>query len=208
MTRLKAGRRHTAAENGSLEVIRADLQRMNGDQSFVSALRAIRSPSFRHLVYLRFAQQFALPHPAGIAARVLLNASRRAHGFRIPIRTRIGKGLYIGHPGTIVINAAATLGDNCNITHNITIGQTNRGSRQGSPRMGNSVWIGTGAVIVGGIVIGDNVLIAPNAFVNFDVPSDSLVLGNPGVIHQKTPDVVSGYIQNPIGGTTSSSPTN
>ena len=44
------------------------------------------------------------------------------------------------------------------------------------------VWMGTGSVIVGNITINDNVLIAPNSYVNFDVPSHSLVMGNPAKI--------------------------
>ena len=59
------------------------------------------------------------------------------------------------------------IGDNCSITHNVTIVKTNRVSKKGCPVIGNEVWIGAGAVIVGKIIIGSNVLIAPNAFVNF-----------------------------------------
>ena len=61
----------------------------------------------------------------------------------------------------------------------------NRGKRKGTPKIGNRVWIGTGSVIVGKITIGDDVLIAPNAYVNCDVPSHSVVLGNPCIIRHK-----------------------
>lgn len=56
------------------------------------------------------------------------------------------------------------------------------GVKKGVPTIGNDVWIGPNAVVVGGITIGDNVLIAANSFVNFDVPPDSIVIGNPGKI--------------------------
>ena len=52
-------------------------------------------------------------------------------------------------------------------------------------------------MIVGGIHIGDDVMIAPNAFVNFDVPSHSVVLGNPGTVHHRD-NATEGYINNPI----------
>ena len=52
----------------------------------------------------------------------------------------------------------------------------------GVPVIGDNVQIGINATIIGGICIGDDVLIAPNAFVNFDVPSHSIVIGNPGII--------------------------
>ena len=48
-------------------------------------------------------------------------------------------------------------------------------------------------MIVGGITIGDDVLIAPNAFVNFDVPSHSVVVGNPAVVHPRE-NATEGYI--------------
>ena len=46
------------------------------------------------------------------------------------------------------------------------------------PTIGNDVWIGVNATIVGKVSIGDDVLIAPNAFVNCDIPSHSVVFGN------------------------------
>ena len=55
--------------------------------------------------------------------------------------------------------------------------------KNGCPVISDEVWIGANSVIVGKIKIGKNVLIAPNAYVNFDVPENSIVIGNPGVIH-------------------------
>jgi serine O-acetyltransferase len=57
------------------------------------------------------------------------------------------------------------------------------------------VWIGTGAVLVGNIQVGPNVMIAPNAFVNFDVPPHSIVIGNPGKIISKQ-NPTKNYINN------------
>ena len=55
------------------------------------------------------------------------------------------------------------------------------------------MWIGAGAVVVGKIMIGDDVLIAPNSFVNCDVPSHSIVLGNPCKIVYRE-NATEGYI--------------
>ena len=57
----------------------------------------------------------------------------------------------------------------------------------------NKVWIGTNSIVVGAIHIGNNVLIAPGAYVNFDVPDNSIVLGNPGTIISKQ-DATDSYI--------------
>ncbi len=91
----------------------------------------------------------------------------------------IGAGLYIGHPFGININESAIIGENCNIHKGVTIGQENRGKRKGSPIIGNNVWIGVNATVVGKVHIGDDVLIAPNSYVNCDIPSHSVVFGNP-----------------------------
>ncbi|MGL5426698.1 MAG: hypothetical protein ACRDAS_02180, partial [Cetobacterium sp.] len=74
-------------------------------------------------------------------------------GFQISLKTKIGKGLNINHRGTIVINPFAELGDNINLHPGINIGQENRGKRKGAPKIGNKVWIGTNACIVGKIII-------------------------------------------------------
>ena len=97
----------------------------------------------------------------------------------------IGKGLLIGHWGRIVMNGDAKFGDEIMLTHNITIGRDIRGKRAGTPTFGNKVCIRANSTIVGNITIGDDVLIAPNTFVNFDVPSHSVVIGNPATIHHK-----------------------
>ena len=89
----------------------------------------------------------------------------------------IGGGLYLGHPHCITINPSARIGQNVNIHKGVTIGQENRGARKGVPTIGNNVWIGINATIVGNIIIGDDVLIAPNTYVNCNIPSHCVVLG-------------------------------
>jgi serine O-acetyltransferase len=92
-----------------------------------------------------------------------------------------------------VINAKAVIGNHCNVAHNVTIGQANRGRLKGYPTIGNRVWMGTGCTIVGNIQIGDDVLIAPNSYVNVDVPANSLVIGNPcRIVPKENP--TEGYI--------------
>ena len=97
----------------------------------------------------------------------------------------IGPGLYLGHAYCITINKNAVIGKNCNIHKGVTIGRENRGRRKGTPTIGNNVWIGVNATIVGKITIGDDVLIAPNSYVNCDVPSHSIAFGNPCIIKYK-----------------------
>jgi serine O-acetyltransferase len=164
------------------DYLRADLYRYNGAKAtcyFLKALSPSLPPAFRYTYLLRHASVFPKNSIRGILYRILLRHYSYKYGFQIQPNTKIGKGLYIGHWGPVVINGKAELGDNCTLAHIVSIGQTNRGKRSGCPKIGNKVWIGIGAVVVGKIVIGDNVMIAPNAYVNFDVPSGSIVIGNP-----------------------------
>lgn len=97
----------------------------------------------------------------------------------------IPQGLIIGHPGPVIINGQATFDGNLFLTHGVTIGRDIRGKRAGAPHFGKNVCIRCNSTVVGGINIGDDVLIAPNTFVNFDVPSHSIVIGNPATIHHR-----------------------
>ena len=108
-----------------------------------------------------------------------------SRGIEIVFNGNIGKGLVLGHGWGITVNSQAILGDECVLFKGCTIGSIRSGKRKGVPRLGNHVVVGCNAFVCGGITIGDDVLIAANAFVDFDVPSNSLVIGNPGVIHAK-----------------------
>lgn len=103
--------------------------------------------------------------------------------------------MFIGHPYGITINPEARVGEHCNLAKGVTIGQENRGDRKGVPTIGNCVWIGVNATVVGSISVGDDVLIAPNSYVNCDIPSHSIVIGNPCRIIAKD-HATEAYINN------------
>lgn len=128
---------------------------------------------------------------------ICLRLSSFIYKCEIPAKAKIGPGLYIGHPFCITINPKVTIGKNCNIHKGVTIGQENHGPRKGAPSIGDGVWIGVNVTIVGNIIIGDDVLIAPNSYVNCDVPSHSIVFGNPCIIKHKE-NATEGYINNRI----------
>lgn len=117
------------------------------------------------------------------------------NGLEFSYKTKIGKGLYIGHPYNITINSSVIIGDNCNIHKGVVLGQENRGKRKGTPVIGNCVWIGINSAVVGNVNIGNDVLIAPNSYVNCDVPDHSIVFGNPCIIKHKD-DATRDYINN------------
>ena len=129
--------------------------------------------------------------------KLMLRITRFAYKCEISTSSRIGAGLYIGHPYCITINPAVTIGRNCNIHKGVTIGQENRGRRKGVPVIGDKVWMGVNSTIVGKITVGDDVLIAPNTYVNCDIPSHSVVFGNPCIIKPRE-NATEGYINNTI----------
>lgn len=155
------------------------------------------NPNLHFIYLLRKCQQSKKKSLNGLFWRWVLRHHQIKYGYQIYPETQIGEGLYLGHWGALVINPKAIIGKNCNIAQGVTIGQQNRGKNEGFPTIGDEVWIGPNAVIVGGISIGNNVLIAPNAYVNASVPDNSVVVGNPAKVYPN-PNATSGYINNKI----------
>lgn len=164
--------------------IQADLFRYTGKQHSIGLLLKcfFAHPGFRFTVILRMCQRYPRFHPIGCLCRVYFYRLKIKFGLQIPFTSKIGKGLFIGHFGNIVVNQGAEIGTNCNIAQGVTIGFVNRGERRGCPKIGNRVWIGANSVVVGNIKVGDDVLIAPLSFVNFDVANNAVVAGNPAKI--------------------------
>lgn len=94
-------------------------------------------------------------------------------------RASIGEGLYIGHVGGVIISPHAVIGRNCDISHRVTIGSAAMG-REGAPVLGDNVYVGTGATLVGQIRIGSGAKIAANTLVIDDVPEGATMMGVPG----------------------------
>ncbi len=155
------------------------------------------SPNLHFIYLLRTTQKYPKTTFLGKVWRLILRHYQIKYGFQIYPETQIGAGFYLGHWGALVINPKTIIGENCNIAQGVTIAQANRGKNEGVPQIGNEVWIGPNAVIVGNITIGDNVLIAPNAYVNFDVPANAVVVGNPATFTLNE-NATAGYINNKI----------
>ena len=170
------------------ETIRADVyryRRLATRRAFLSAY--IHEPGFRFTYYLRKVAFYgkrkrSLWIFAYAYNRILLHHYRFKYGFDISPTTSIGPGLFIGHFGGVVISPHAVLGSNINIAQGVTIGAASRGPRTGAPNLEDRVWVGANAIIVGKISVGHDALIAPGAYVNFDVPSMAVVMGNPGKV--------------------------
>lgn len=152
----------------------------------------LQNHSLRFIYYLR--QKEASKNKIKlILLSIVLHKMKLKYGLEFYDSKNIGGGLYIAHAFNIGINPATIIGKNFNIHKGATIGQENRGKRKGTPIIGDRVWVGMNATIAGNIRIGNNVLIAPNSFVNFDVPDNSIVIGSSAKIIPKS-DATDGYM--------------
>ena len=167
------------------DIIRADLFRYGGLVGKKGFLKGLMFPGFRYLVIYRIAKKYKSNKFIYFFFRLLKRRFKIKYGFEVSFDAQIGEGFYFAcHSGHVIIGPIK-IGKYCNINHAVTIGRTYKNGKIGRPSIGDYVWIGTGAVIVGEIKIGKNVLVAPNSFVNFNIPDNSLVIGNPAKIYPK-----------------------
>jgi serine O-acetyltransferase len=101
-------------------------------------------------------------------------------GIRLHREVTIGKNFHLIHSGNIHIHPSCIIGDNCGIQHDVTLG--NNMERRGAPVLGNNVYIGVGAKILGPVTIGDGARIAANSLVVSDVPPGATAIGVPARI--------------------------
>ena len=122
--------------------------------------------------YLRANHIPILPRFFSCLIFVLFNSS-------IPLTAQIGQGTRCSHRGiAVVIHRNAKIGNDCVIGAQVVIGGGGKG-KPGAPVIGNKVYIGVGAKVIGDVNIGDNVVIGANAVVNCDIPSGATVGGIP-----------------------------
>jgi serine O-acetyltransferase len=181
------------------DLLKADLYRYSADLGYKEIKKNLRNPGFHFTLFFRLSFSLSRYSVLGRYARMQYRKLSFKYGYQIPRGTKIGGGMRISHYGPLLINSKTVIGKNCYLSHNITIGETKRGHLKGSPTFGDKVWIGPGAVIVGKITVGDNVLIAPNCYLNTDVPSNAVAMGNPAKIILKE-DATDDYITNIYNG--------
>lgn len=173
-----------------------DLYRYYGDKGESFLRRLIRPTELKYIALFRKTEACHFK-PMKMFLVLMLKLMSDRTRIQIPARTKIGEGFYIGHTGRVIINPEAVLGRNMNVSTGVVIGAENRGKRAGAPVFEGDCWIGANAVIVGNVHIGRDVMIAPLAFVNFDVPDHSIVVGNPAKIISRE-NATEGYIDNRV----------
>jgi serine O-acetyltransferase len=149
-----------ARDVGSLEILAA-----------WPGVHALLAHRFAHALYC-----------AGVplAPRMIATLSRALTGIEIHPAARIGEGLFIDHGMGVVVGETAEIGDDVTLYQGVTLGGTGFATGKRHPTVEDNVTIGSGAKLLGPIVVGHGAKIGANSVVIHDVPPNSTVVGNPG----------------------------
>ncbi|MDB6140378.1 MAG: transferase hexapeptide repeat containing protein [Verrucomicrobiaceae bacterium] len=164
--------------------IKADLYRYEAGLSWRHWMHAWRfEPGFRLTFLMRLCRYTRLRPwlrwTFYFPLRLWFNRlSMKLKVFMDPLAT-IGPGLYLGHPFMIVINWRVKIGKDCSIGHEVTLGSNGRGDLKGCPQVGDRVYIGPGAKVIGHLTLNDDAAIGANAVVTHDVPANGVAVGIP-----------------------------
>lgn len=154
------------------------------DPAITSTFEVFLYPCFKALIYYKISHYFYVKKHFWLA-RFFSEKAKRKTGIEIHPGAKIGKGLFIDHGTGVVIGETAEIGNNVTMFHGVTLGGTGKEKGKRHPTVGNNVFIGSGAKLLGNIKIGDNVKIGANAVVLKDAPPNVTVVGVPGVIKNK-----------------------
>ena len=154
---------------------------MEKDPSISKPFEVLLCPSFKALIYYKMSHYF-YKHKHLILARYISEKAKRKTGIEIHPGATIGKRLFIDHGTGVVIGETAIVGNDVTLFHGVTLGGTGKEKGKRHPTIGNNVFIGSGAKVLGNIIIGNNVKIGANAVILKDVPSNVTIVGVPGKI--------------------------
>ncbi|MBI2216468.1 MAG: hypothetical protein HYU51_04145 [Candidatus Rokubacteria bacterium] len=164
-----------------LDTVRADTARLTESEPTLSDKIgvALLHPGLHAVLCYRLAH-WLYGHRLRLAAAVLSYLGSVLTGAQISPRASIGKGLVIYHPQGVVIGAGAVLGEHCTLVHGAVIGQLYGGGDR--PSIGDRLFAGTGAKILGRVTIGHDVRVGANSVVITSIPDGASIAGNPARI--------------------------
>jgi len=162
-----------------MSVIIEDIKAIYRNDPAAKNIEFLLYPGFQAIFCHRFIHwlwKIGLP----FIPRVLSQISRFLTGLEIHPGATIGKGFFVDHGSGVVIGETTEIGENCVMFHNVTLGGTGKHEGKRHPTIGSNVLIGTGAILLGPITVGDNVKIGANSYIFMhDVPSNTTVAGVP-----------------------------
>lgn len=151
------------------------------DPSIKNSLEVFLYPSFWAILYYKISHYFYKKNHFFIA-RLVSERAKKKTGIEIHPGAVIGKNLFIDHGYGVVIGETAVIGNNVLIYHGVTLGGTGKDKGKRHPTVKDNVMIGTGAKILGPVVIGKNCKIGAGAVVINDIPKNSTAVGVPAKV--------------------------
>jgi len=159
---------------------------INRDPAAKSKLSVILTyPGVKAVFFHRIANFFSVAK-LDLLARIISQFSRFLTGIEIHPKAKIGKNLFIDHGMGVVIGETSEIGDNVTIYHMVTLGgispsvdSNDQRNVKRHPTLKNNVVVGSGAQVLGPVIVGENAKIGANAVVTKDVPENAVMVGIP-----------------------------
>ena len=155
------------------------------DPAVRSKIEVFLYPSLHAVINHRIAHFFQ-NHKLYFFARLISQFSRFFTGIEIHPGAKLGNKIFFDHGMGIVVGETAEIGDNCVIYHGVTLGGVSTSKTKRHPTLKENVTVGTGAKLLGNIVVGKNVKVGANSVVLRDVPDNAVAVGIPARIIPKT----------------------
>jgi serine O-acetyltransferase len=168
-----------------------DFKREYGEANITNILQMIvYGIGFKYVIWQRLCVYFKTKKMAFLPIFLVCLLMRRRYMFKFGIsidrNTELGPGLYINHFGGIVVGGSVRIGKNCYLCQGVTIGRDfQQGIEKKGPIIGDDVFIGAGAKIIGNVIVGNNVFIGANAVVVDNIPDNCIAVGVPAKIIAK-----------------------
>jgi serine O-acetyltransferase len=169
------------------ENVKQDLNRC-GDKFLERAREVLFNPGTWAVLSYRLRRWMRMPRApkpirkvVNLISALLQTCTLVVTNIDLPVTAEIGPGLYIPHTGFIAVAVDAQIGSNCTLTQGVTIGHRRGGKKSGRslPVIGDRVYIGPSAIVIGDLTIGNDALIGAGAVVIHSVPAGGVVVGNP-----------------------------
>ena len=142
-------------------------------------------PGLKALFFHRIANFFCIAK-FDLLAKMISQLSRFFTGIEIHPKAKIGKNFFVDHGMSVVIGETSEIGDNVTIYHAVTLGgispsikSDEQRNNKRHPTLKNNVVVGSGAQVLGPVIVGENAKIGANAVVTNDVPANAVMVGIP-----------------------------
>ncbi len=161
-----------------INYIKSDLYRYNGSISFKSFIKTYLSFRLYRLMFWNRLTHYLIHNKVfflSFIAHRKYKSICKSCGVELPVSVKIGYGCKINHGYGLVVNSKTVLGNNVTLMHNLTFSN----EKGKAPVVGDNVRFTPGAIIVGGVCIGNNSVVGANCVVTSDVPDNDIAVGVP-----------------------------